>query len=242
MAGLLKLQPKWPLTTRARSSIVQSIVATNRSFPPGLSAASYSALCAPLTGRSVRLVPLVAADTERLHAAFADDDLWEWSTVAQPPPSSPEQTAQWVNDALAAGHAQTQVPFIIETLDGKLAGTTRYMDLRWHDGGVEIGHTMVFAPFRRTHLNTETKYLLLRRAFQELGFSRVQLKTDARNVRSRTAIARIGAQYEGTLRCLQRRYNGEIRDTAFFSITFSEWPHVRASLEKRLEQRPAQAQ
>lgn len=208
-------------------------------YPRELAPDAYEGLAAPIEGRTIRLVPLAEHHAEKLRVAFADSDLWGWSLVSQPPPTTREGAAAWLRDAFAQAHARTQVPLAIETLGGELAGTTRYLDLRWFDGGVEIGHTMVFAPFRRTHVNTEAKYLLLRRAFDEVRVARVALKTDARNQRSRAAIARIGAKFEGILRCYQRRYNEEIRDTAFFSITFQEWPAVRAALEARLDRTPS---
>ena len=126
--------------------------------------------------------------------------------------------------------AGSRITFAIRTTAGELAGITSYLDLRAHDGGVEIGNTMMFASHRRTVANTAAKRLLLGHAF-ECGLDRVALKTDARNLRSRAAIERIGARFEGILRNYQRRADGSLRDTAMFSITASEWPDVRRRLD-----------
>lgn len=192
----------------------------------------FDRLASPLLGETVRLVPLTLKHIQALHRAFRDADLWRWQGRQ---PEDAAETANWVESALREAREHREAPFLIETIQGQLAGTTRYMDLRWHDAGVEIGWTIVFAPFQRSRVNTETKFLLLSRAFEELGCARVQLKTDAKNARSRAAIQRLGASYEGILRSHKRRADGSLRDTAFFSITSSEWPGVKSRLRGILE-------
>jgi RimJ/RimL family protein N-acetyltransferase len=100
---------------------------------------------------------------------------------------------------------------------------------------VEIGATWLAQSWRRTAINTEAKYLMLRHAFETLGCIRVELKTDALNERSRAAILRIGAREEGTLRQHMLTWSGRLRDTVYFSIIDSEWPGVKASLEAKLK-------
>lgn len=201
--------------------------------PSPLSLEFYAKLAAPLPGTGVRLVPLTGHHVDSLHLAFRDDDLWTWQGKQ---PQTLTETRLWVESALTIAQSPAnEVPFVVEADDGRLAGTTRYMDIRWHDSALEIGWTMVFAPFRRTAVNTEVKYLLLKRAFEEVGCGRVQLKTDALNLRSRTAILRIGAKFEGVHRCHKRRADGSLRDTAFFSVTYLEWPEVKLHLESLLQ-------
>jgi RimJ/RimL family protein N-acetyltransferase len=96
---------------------------------------------------------------------------------------------------------------------------------------VEIGWTWVGRPFRRTHVNTEAKYLMLRHAFETLECVRVEFKAHALNDASRRAMERIGARFEGTLRRHMVRENGEWRDTVYYSILDDEWPGVKARLE-----------
>ncbi|HSN18079.1 MAG TPA: GNAT family protein, partial [Gammaproteobacteria bacterium] len=101
-------------------------------------------------------------------------------------------------------------------------------------GRLEIGWTWIGKPWQRSAVNTETKYLMLRHAFETLGCTRVELKTDGLNEKSRAAILRIGAKEEGTLRRHTQTYSGRIRDTVYFSILDEEWPDVRGRLETRL--------
>ena len=105
---------------------------------------------------------------------------------------------------------------------------------RWMLGPVETRADMVAGPWQRTVVNTEAKYLLLRHAFEELGYRRVELKTDALNLRSREAIRRIGGVEEGTLRRHMVTATGRVRDTVYFSILDEEWPAVKARLEEWL--------
>ena len=100
--------------------------------------------------------------------------------------------------------------------------------------GVEIGHTWLAAAAQRTALNTEAKLLMLGHAFERWEVLRVTLKTDARNVRSRTAIERLGACFDGILRAAMLAADGGPRDTAYYSILAAEWPEVRRRLEAKL--------
>ena len=102
---------------------------------------------------------------------------------------------------------------------------------------VEIGSTWYANRVQRTPLNTEAKLLMLTHAFDRWKVLRVCLKTDARNTRSRNAIERIGAVFEGVLRNHMPSYDGGIRDSAFYSITSADWPAVRAGLAARLDGR-----
>ncbi len=193
---------------------------------------AFEALAAPLEGRGIRLVPLSERYLGEMDHAFRlDDDLWTWTIAAKP--RSQVDTVDWFERASRARIAREEAPFAIELLDGTLAGTTRFMDIRPFDGHVEIGTTLVFRKHRRTAVNTAAKLLLLERAF-EAGFVRVTFKTDTRNARSRTAIERLGARFEGVLRSYQRRSDGTVRDTAVYSILVNEWSSVQARLEDRL--------
>jgi RimJ/RimL family protein N-acetyltransferase len=193
---------------------------------------AFEALAAPLEGPSLRLVPLSERHLGEMDHAFrSDDDLWTWMLAAKPRFQS--DTVAWFESAMRGRVARTLATFAIELIDGTLVGTTSFMDIRPFDGGVEIGSTLVFKNHRRTRVNTEAKFLLLARAF-DAGFVRVALKTDSRNARSRAAIERIGARFEGVLRCYQRRQDGTVRDTALYSILVNEWNGVHDRLEARL--------
>lgn len=186
-----------------------------------------------LEGTAVRLEPLAEGHLEGLYAAAQDPDTWLY--MASDPSTSIEKMRAWVMAALAARDAGGTQPFaIVERASGKPAGCTRYFDISPTDRHLEIGHTWLAAAVRRTRVNTECKYLLLRHAFEELGAVRVQLKTDRRNERSQRAIERLGAVREGLLRKQMILESGYIRDTVMYSITDDEWPAVKANLEAKL--------
>ena len=99
---------------------------------------------------------------------------------------------------------------------------------------VEIGWTWIAAPWQRTRVNTETKFLMLKYAFEEFRCMRIEFKTDSLNERSRQAILRIGAKEEGVLRNHMTTYSGRIRHTVYYSIVDSEWPQVKTRLQTML--------
>jgi RimJ/RimL family protein N-acetyltransferase len=185
-----------------------------------------------LEGRVVRLEPLSMTHLDELAATGLDPDLWRL-TVSQV--SSHEDLAEWIATALDERAAGTALPFVIrERITGRVAGSTRFGAYSARHRRVEIGWTWVGVPWQRTAINTETKYLLLRHAFEHLHLLRVEFKTDVLNVRSREAILRLGAREEGILRRHQVTDSGRIRDSVYYAITDADWPVVRAGLEQRL--------
>src|SRR5271156_1413886 len=126
----------------------------------------------------------------------------------------------------------------VERKSGQVIGSTRFMNIDRANRRVEIGSTWIAPAWQRTAINTEAKYLMLRHAFEVWGCVRVELKTDALNEKSRTAILRIGAKEEGTLRRHVITWTGRIRDSIYFSILDSEWPVVKAKLEERIGASP----
>lgn len=163
-------------------------------------------------------------------------DVFQWflsDTLAKP-----EVFHAWFDDALRNTAAGSEVAWaIVRRGDDKVVGSTRYLDLRRANRGLEIGNTWHAKEAQRTAINTEAKYLLLRHAFEALGAVRVQLKTDERNEPSRRAIARLGAQFEGVLRRYQTRFDGYVRNTAMFAVVADDWPAARARLEAMLAER-----
>jgi RimJ/RimL family protein N-acetyltransferase len=150
------------------------------------------------------------------------------------PSRSAEAFSAWIEAALAAHAEGHQLPFaIIDAGGGRAIGSTRYLNITQRDYGLEIGWTWLAPEARRTAVNTECKYLLLRHAFETLGAIRVQFKTDSRNERSRRAIARVGAVQEGVLRKHMILESGYQRDSVVFIIA-DEWPAAKANLEKKM--------
>ena len=124
---------------------------------------------------------------------------------------------------------------VILKSSGAAIGTTSFLDINPAHNSLEIGSTFYAKEFWRSFVNTECKLIMLTEAFEERGVERVTLKTDSMNERSKAAIARLGATYEGTLRHHMRRPDGSWRDSAYFSILRSEWPSVQARLISKLD-------
>lgn len=186
-----------------------------------------------LEGQQVRLEPLSPAHASGLFAA-AVPDVFRYLLIK--PFASVADAEKYVAEALAAQAAGTEVAYAtVRRSDGQVVGTTRFIDIRRPHRGLEIGWTWLTPAAQRTALNTEAKYLMLRQAFEGWGALRVQLKTDANNARSRAAIERIGAKFEGVLRKqMLRPHDGYERDTAMFSVIREEWPAAKAALEAKL--------
>ena len=195
-----------------------------------------------LGGRHVRLEPLEPEHCDDLlRAANEDRATFEWTAV---PPDRAGMTA-YIDQLLEDRAAHSAIPFVQRRLtDGVLVGCTRYLRMEWWTGHtqpveVEIGGTWLCASAQRTAINTEAKLLLLGHAFDALDVHRVAICTDVRNVRSRTAIERLGAQFEGVLRSHRGSYAADegARDSALYSIIAAEWPAVRSGLQTRLSLR-----
>lgn len=185
-----------------------------------------------LAGRWVRLVPLTLEHVPALWAVADDDDIWRW-TLSHP--RSVDDMRRYVQEALEVQARGGAIPFATtEAATGRVIGSTRFHNVEPHHRRVEIGYTWLARSWQRTPANTEAKYLMLRHAFESLGCVRVELRTNALNLRSRNAILRIGATEEGTLRRHMVNDEGVYRDTVYFSILDHEWPGVKERLEARL--------
>ncbi|MFE2108175.1 GNAT family N-acetyltransferase [Kitasatospora sp. NPDC059463] len=187
-----------------------------------------------LTGRHVRLEPLDRRHLSDLWSTVGPDpEVWRWIPFGAP--ASEEELGAILDVRLAEAAAGKAVKFaVIELATGRAVGITGYYAFDAQDELVEIGGTWYARSVWRTAVNTEAKLLLLVHAFDELGMGRVFWKTDALNDRSRNAILRLGARFEGVHRREKRRAAGVWRDTAYFSMLRDEWPDARARLEQRL--------
>jgi RimJ/RimL family protein N-acetyltransferase len=187
-----------------------------------------------LAGRIVRLVPLSLSHVPELTRVAADESIWSLMPFGFL--TTEERMAAHVRETLERQVRGTDLPFtVFHQESGRIVGCTRYLDIQPENRGLEIGGTWYGVAYQRTGVNTECKYLLLRHAFETLGCHRVQLKTDLRNVRSQTAIERIGALKEGVLRENVVMPDGYLRSTVMFSILEEEWPAVKARLERLME-------
>jgi RimJ/RimL family protein N-acetyltransferase len=185
-----------------------------------------------LPGHAIRLEPLSEKHHSGLCEIGLEEDLWDLIPYRV---TTPAEMFTYIGKALADQTAGAALPFAtIDIASGKPIGSTRFLNIDVSNRRVEIGSTFVGKPWQRTIVNTEAKYLMLQHAFEAWNCLRVELKTDALNQRSRKAILRLGAQEEGTLRQHMITWSGRLRDTVYFSILQSEWPDVKASLERKL--------
>ncbi len=188
-----------------------------------------------LEGKHVRLVPLEFKYEEDLLAAAQPNEIWEFIGTA--PGQTRAEMHAWIEKALHQTEIGERIWFVIvRQSDQRAVGASSYMDIQRAHRGLEIGGTWLTPSAWRTPINTECKYLMLRHAFETLGCIRVQLKTDARNVRSQRAIERLGAVKEGVLRKHMIARDGYQRDSVMYSIIDREWAAVKARLEKFLNQ------
>ncbi|MET9100049.1 GNAT family N-acetyltransferase [Streptomyces antibioticus] len=193
-----------------------------------------------LEGGLVRLEPL-----EHRHAAdlavAAEEDRGTYAFTWVP---RADEVDAYIDAQLARASTGRLAPYAqVSTATGRAVGATSYWEPRcWLSedrlDAVEVGFTWLAPSAQGTGVNAEAKLLLFRHAFEEWGVSRVDLKTDARNLRSRAAIESVGARFEGILRNWSRSWApgeaGHLRDSAIFSLTTEEWPRARAGLERRV--------
>lgn len=185
-----------------------------------------------LQGRAARIEPMTREHIPALVEVGLDPDIWRWYVQAI---RTPEEMAAAVETALKEQAQGVTLPFVIkEAATGQVVGSTRYLNIDRSHHRLEIGWTWLARPWRRTAINTEAKYLLLRHAFETLRCIRVELKTDSLNEPSRTAILRIGAREEGTFRNHMITESGRLRHSVYYSVIDAEWAAVKARLERLL--------
>jgi RimJ/RimL family protein N-acetyltransferase len=186
-----------------------------------------------LTGqRWVKLEPLRSDHVPEIADACADGDVGAlWFTSAP----SPGTAAEWVDLRLAAQRPDTGLTFVARTLDGRVVGSSSYLNVDPPNRRLEIGNTWFSGSVRRTGVNTEAKLLMLSHAFDELNCVAVEFRTHFFNSTSRAAIERLGAKLDGVLRSHQLLADGSRRDTVVYSILDVEWPAVRNHLRFRLD-------
>jgi len=197
-------------------------------LPPGLYPARV-----PLDGRYARVEPLHPIDHaqelwDASHDAPTDvtDRIWDYLPYGPFP--SFDAFRAWLRTCSAS--ADPTFFAIRDGRTGKAAGMASYLNIRPSDGVIEIGHIWLAPSLQRSREATEALYLMIRHAFDDLGYRRVEWKCNALNEPSRRAAARLGFAYEGTF-YRHVIVKGRNRDTAWFSILAEEWPPIRANFE-----------
>ena len=185
-----------------------------------------------LTGRLVELRPLEEDTLDELFDVAGDREIWRLTSIDYSDPAIffPNFRAALRDRGLGKAY-----PFLVCLAgSGRIVGTTRFLDIHPEDKKLEIGVTWIASEYWGSGVNSECKQLLLAPCFETLGANRVQFRAKADNGRSRRALEKIGAVFEGVLRQDKIEPSGRPRDTAFYSIVREEWPAVKAALATRL--------
>ena len=181
------------------------------------------------------ILPLTEVHIPSLYEAIGSDpEIYRWLPFSTP--QNMEEFSKILEGFIRDSAAGLRVAHAVILKEGnRPIGTTSFLDLNPTHNSIEIGSTFYSKDFWRSFVNTEAKFLMLSEAFEVRGVERVTLKTDSLNQRSRNAIERIGAKFEGILRHHMRRPDGSWRDSAYFSILREEWPNVKQSLLGKLQ-------
>ena len=146
---------------------------------------------------------------------------------------TPEDLKEYVQIAIYYYYHKTAIPFIVfDKKTSSYAGSTRFMNISWKNKVAEIGSTWIGKEFQGTGLNTNMKFLMLEYAFEILDYDRIEFKIDERNLRSRKAVEKLGATYEGLLRKNIIMLDGFKRSTCCYSILKDEWPNIKQHLNQ----------
>jgi RimJ/RimL family protein N-acetyltransferase len=205
--------------------------------PIGFPLAGWTARSRPprsaMEGRFCRVEPI---DPDRhaadLHAANVQDPTGvHWTYLSYGPFERLEDYRDWMTKSCLGDDPMFHA--VVSRATGCAVGVASYMRIDERAGVIEVGHINYAPPLQRTPAATEAMYLMMRRAFDELGYRRYEWKCDALNARSRAAAERLGFRFEGIFR-QATVYKNRNRDTAWFSIVDSEWPALKAAFERWL--------
>ncbi len=192
-----------------------------------------------LVGQSVRLEPIHSAHIPGLFDVGQHTEDWVYLPI--PGFEVIRDAEEWVHQAIDLAEAKQQYTYVlIDPLHQRIMGSSRYLNIRAKHRGLEIGYSWLGSEFQRSPVNTESKLLMLKHAFETMHAIRVELKTDSRNLRSQLAIERLGATREGVLRNHMVAQNNYRRDSILYSIIDEDWPEIRFELKQRLKSFPQQ--
>ncbi len=162
-----------------------------------------------------------------------DFDMWYYFTYNL---GDEEQLTKWMEMAFADKKAGTRRPFtIIEKATGKIAGSSSMGNISYYDLRLEIGWSWLGTDFRSTGINRHAKYSMMKYAFDELQFERVEFKTDVLNDRARKGLANVGGKEEGILRSHMTMWNNRRRTSIYYSVLKDEWPKLKETIFKEME-------
>lgn len=187
-----------------------------------------------LIGTDVRLEPLSLAHAKGLLPHALEPEIWLYIPYGNI--NTLEKLQNMISGLLRKQETGSDLCYtVFHQASNQPIGMTRYISVDRSNYGVEIGGTWYGKDYRRSAVNTEAKYLLLRHAFEVFACQRVQIQSDVRNERSQRAIERLGAMREGIMRKNKRMPDGHQRNSIMYSIIDDEWPAIKAKLEGWLQ-------
>lgn len=184
------------------------------------------------TGK-VLLRPIEENDFDRFFELAQDEDAWKYFTLNL---AEKDHLRKWMDQAFADKAANTRRPFtILEKASNKIAGSMSLINISQHDLRLEIGASWLGKQFRGTDINRHAKYSLMKYAFDELNFERVEFKTDVLNTRARKGLQKIGGKEEGILRSHMAMWNNRRRDSIYYAVIKNEWPVLKQTIFADIE-------
>jgi RimJ/RimL family protein N-acetyltransferase len=176
----------------------------------------------------VLLRPLTSNDFDEFLLLTQDTGMWQYFSHNL---GDPLHLKKWMDLLLSDAAAQTRRPFtVIDKTTGRIAGSMSLMNISYHDLRTEIGSSWLGKEFRSTGVNKHAKYSMMKYAFEEQGFERVEFKTDVLNARARKGLQNIGGKEEGVLRSHMTMWNNRRRSSIYFSVLKDEWPAVKQTI------------
>lgn len=187
-----------------------------------------------LQTNKVTLRPLKENDFNTFLELAQDENAWNYFTLNL---ADKDQLRKWMNQAYADRLANTRRPFtIIEKSSNKIAGSMSMGNISMYDLRLEIGWSWLGKNFRGADVNRHSKYCMMKFAFDELNFERVEFKTDVLNERARRGLEKIGGKEEGILRSHMTMWNKRRRDSIYYSVLENEWPGLKQTIFKDIEE------
>lgn len=183
----------------------------------------------------VTLRPIAENDFDIFLSLAQDEDAWKYFSLNL---EDRDHLRKWMDLAYADKAANTRRPFtIIEESSGNIAGSMSMGNISLQDLRLEIGWSWLGKNFRGTDVNRHAKYCMMKYAFEELHFERVEFKTDVLNTRARKGLEKIGGKEEGILRSHMTMWNNRRRDSVYYSVLKNEWPQLKQTIFKDIEQK-----
>src|SRR5690349_12543594 len=181
----------------------------------------------------VLLRPIEEKDFDAFLDLAQDDGMWDYFTLNL---ADKDHLQKWMNAAFADRAAGSQRPFtIVDRSTNQVAGSSSMGNISYHDLRLEIGWSWLGKKFRNTGVNFHAKYSMLRFAFDEMNFERVEFKTDVLNERAKQGLKKVGGTEEGVLRSHKTMWNNRRRDSIYFGIIRKEWLQLKQTIFKDIE-------